>query len=101
MFLWIDNLAYPDAIGYLLFTTPMLGNTISLLSYIMMAVTLYSTVIFQNRHASEAEMKRQKRNFYLMAAAFFFLFYPFPAVMVLYWALANIFHTVQQQIIKI
>jgi len=72
--LWIDNLAYPDAIGYLLFTTPMLGNTISLLPYIMMAVTLYSTVIFQNRHASEAEMKRQKRNLYLMAAAFL----PFP-----------------------
>ncbi|HIG65625.1 MAG TPA: hypothetical protein EYQ43_08775 [Methyloprofundus sp.] len=46
-------------------------------------------------------MKRQKRNLYLMAAAFFFLFHPFPVVMVLYWVLANVFHTVQQQIIKI
>ena len=100
-FLWIENLAYPDVIDHLPFAIPMLGNTISLLPFIMTAVTLYSTIIFQNRHAPEGEMKRQKRNLYLMAAAFFVLFYPFPAVMVLYWALANILQTVQQQIVKI
>lgn len=100
-FLWIENLAYPDVIGHLPFAIPMFGDTTSLLPFIMTAVTLYSTIIFQNRHAHEVEMKRQKRNLYLMAAAFFVLFYPFPAVMVLYWALNNILHTFQQQIIKI
>jgi len=100
-FLWIDNLAYPDVIGHLPFAIPMFGDTISLLPFIMTAITIYSTIIFQNRHAHEAEIKRQKRNLYLMAAAFFVLFYPFPAVMVLYWTLANILQTIQQQIIKI
>lgn len=100
-FLWIRNLAYPDAIGHLLFSIPMFGNTISLLPFLMTVITLFSTVIFQNRHAPEAELKRQKRNLYFMATAFFVLFYPFPAVMVLYWTLANILQTIQQQFIKI
>jgi YidC/Oxa1 family membrane protein insertase len=100
-FLWIENLAYPDAMGHLSFAIPMFGDTISLLPFIMTIVTLYSTIIFQNRHAAEVDVKRQKRNLYLMAAAFFVLFYPFPAVMVLYWVLANILQTIQQQIIKI
>jgi YidC/Oxa1 family membrane protein insertase len=100
-FLWIENLAYPDSIGHLPFAIPMFGDTISLLPFIMTAVTLYSTIIFRNRHAPEAEVKSQKRNLYLMAGAFFILFYPFPAAMVLYWTLANMLQTIQQQVIKI
>lgn len=100
-FLWIENLAYPDAIGHLSFSIPMFGDTISLLPFIMTAVTLYSTIIFQNRHATEVKLIRQKRNLYLMAAVFFVLFYPFPAVTVLYWALSIILQTIQQQFVKI
>jgi len=81
-FLWIDNLAYPDALGHLSFGIPMFGDTISLLPFIMTIVTLYSTIIFNNRHSTELELKRQKRNLYLMAAAFFILFYPFPVIVV-------------------
>jgi YidC/Oxa1 family membrane protein insertase len=100
-FLWIENLAYPDVVASLPFSIPMFGDTISLLPFLMTLITIYSTVIFQNRHASEVEMASQKRNLYLMAMTFCILFYPFPAVMVLYWALANIIQTVQQQMIKI
>jgi YidC/Oxa1 family membrane protein insertase len=100
-FLWIDNLALPDTVGRLPFAIPILGDKISLLPFIMTVVSLYSTVLFQNRHASALEMKRQKRNLYLMAVAFFVLFYPFPAAMVLYWAMANFLYTIQQSLIKI
>lgn len=100
-FLWMENLAYPDVIGQLPFSLPMFGNKVSLLPFIMTIVTLFSTVIYRNPHAPESEIRSQKRNLHLMAAAFFILFYPFPAAMVLYWALANILQTVQQQIIKI
>lgn len=100
-FLWIDNLALPDTVGRLPFVIPLLGDKISLLPFIMTVVSLYSTILFQNRHASAFEMKRQKRNLYLMAVAFFVLFYPFPAAMVLYWAMANILYTIQQSLIKI
>jgi len=100
-FLWIESLAYPDTLGHLSFGVPMFGDTISLLPFIMTVVTLYSTIIYKNRHSTELAIKRQKRNLYLMAAGFFILFYPFPSAMVLYWALANILQTIQQQIIKI
>jgi YidC/Oxa1 family membrane protein insertase len=100
-FLWIENLAYPDVIGTLPLSVPLFGNTLSALPFVMTLVTLFATVIFQNRHAPAKEVKRQKRNLYLMAAVFFVLFYPFPAVMVLYWTLANLLHIVQQQFIKI
>jgi len=99
--LWIDNLAYPDVIGHMGFSVPMFGNTISLLPFIMTAVTLFSTSNFKNSHAPEAETKSQKRNLYLMAVTFFVLFYPFPAVMVLYWTLNNLFQAIQQQVIRI
>ena len=100
-FLWIGDLAYPDVVGYLPLPIPMFGNTISLMPFIMTAVTLYSTIIFRNRHALKVEVLRHKRNLYFMAALFFILFYPFPAVMVLYWTLANILQTIQQQMIKL
>jgi len=100
-FFWIENLAYPDVIGYFPITLFMFGNAISILPFIMTAITLYSTIIFNNQYATKSEAKRQQRNLYLMAAAFFILFYPFPSVMVLYWALANVLQTVQQQWIKV
>lgn len=100
-FLWIKDLAYPDAIMHFPFSIPMMGDTINLLPFLMTAVTIYSTMVFQNRHASEKEVKKQKRNLYLMAFSFFILFYPFPAVMVLYWTLSNILHLVQQKYIQI
>jgi YidC/Oxa1 family membrane protein insertase len=100
-FLWIGDLAYPDVVATLPITIPMFGDKFSLLPFVMTIVTLFSTVIFQNRLAPEIELKRQKRNLYLMSAAFFILFYPFPAAMVLYWTLANILQTIQQQLIRI
>lgn len=100
-FLWIENLAYPDSIGRTPFVIPMLGNSISILPFIMIAVSIFSTVTFQNVHASEETVKSQKRNLYLMSVAFFILFYPFPAAMVLYWTLNNTWAAIQQRIIKL
>lgn len=100
-FLWINNLAYPDSIGLLPYSIPLLGNNISLLPFIMTIITLYSTYIFQNKHAPASEVNRQKLNLYFMALVFFILFYAFPASMVLYWTLANILQTIQQQLVKL
>jgi len=69
-----------------------------LLPLLMTLVTIVSALLFQDRHAPAEELKRQKRNLYLMALAFFVLFYPFPAAMVLYWTLSNALQIVQQQV---
>jgi membrane protein insertase Oxa1/YidC/SpoIIIJ len=78
----------------------MLGSTVSLLPFAMTAITIFSTLIFKNRHALPAELRAQKRNLYLMATGFLILFYPFPAGMVLFWTLANVLQTAQQQLVK-
>ncbi|MFT7685403.1 MAG: YidC/Oxa1 family membrane protein insertase [Candidatus Azotimanducaceae bacterium] len=100
-FLWIQDLAYPDTLGSLPYHIPMLGEHIALLPVLMTFVTVISTILFSNSHASVDELGKQKRNLYLMAAAFFLLFYPFPAVMVLYWTYSNALHVLQQKVIKI
>ena len=101
-FLWIESLAYPDILfRHISFGIPMLGDTVSLLPFIMTIVALYSAIIYKNRFSTELEVKSQKRKLYLMAVAVFILFYPFPSAMVLYWTLANILQAIQHQIIKV
>lgn len=100
-FLWISDLSLPDAIYDLGINMPLLGSTVNLLPIIMTLVTIYASVTFQNRIVGEKELRKQKRNLILMAAAFFILFYPFPAAMVLYWTMANVWHLVQQRYLKI
>ena len=99
-FLWISDLAYPDSIAILPWSIPMLGDQLSLLPFLMTAVPVVSTLLFRNQHATPSEMRSQKRNLYLMTAAFFVLFYPFPAAMVLYWTWANILQTGQQRFVR-
>ena len=100
-FLWVNNLAYPDQLASLGQAIPLFGSSVSLLPLLMTLIALCSTVVFKNRYAEITEIKRQKRNLYLMAALFFVLFYPFPAAMVLYWLSANALHAIQQQWVKI
>jgi YidC/Oxa1 family membrane protein insertase len=99
-FLWIESLAYPDSIATLPMVLPVFGNSVSLLPILMTVVTIVSARLFQDRHAPEDELKRQKRNLYFMALAFLVLFYPFPAAMVLYWTLSNALQIVQQRVIR-
>jgi YidC/Oxa1 family membrane protein insertase len=100
-FLWIESLAYPDAIARLPFVIPLLGDSVSLLPWLMSGITLLSALLFQDRLAPADELKKQKRNLYLIALAFFLVFYPFPAAMVLYWTLSNALQIVQQHFIRV
>ena len=100
-FLWMNNLVYLDAIMQFSFTIPMFGNTLNLLPFLMTIIIVYSTMVFTNKHATKQEVKKQKINLYLMAIAFFVLFYPFPAVMVFYWTLSNTLHIFQQRYLEI
>ena len=100
-FLWISDLAYPDSISTLPGAIPILGSSVSLLPVLMTVVTVLATLLHQDRLATVQEVKRQKRNLYLLASAFFILFYPFPAAMVLYWTAVNVLQIFQQKIIKI
>lgn len=100
-FLWAGSLAYPDSVASLPFAIPLLGDTINLLPIVMTIVTVFSTVIYDNSRAPRTVVIAQKRQLYFMAAAFFVLFYPFPAAMVLYWTAANVLQFFQQQFLRV
>ncbi len=97
-FLWINTLSEPDKLFCFGFNIPLLGRYFNLLPVIMAIVTLLS---FKLAPAPTAEKKEQGlQNIFLIAMTlmFFFLFYSFPAGMVLYWTFANFFHIIQHRL---
>jgi len=97
-FLWINSLAQPDKLFSFGYNIPLLGGYFNLLPFLMAGFTLLS---FKLAPSPTAEPKDERlQNVFLvgMTLMFFFLFYSFPAGMVLYWTFANIFHIVQHWI---
>ena len=97
-FLWVDDLSKPDMFQALGFHIPLLGSYLNLMPIIMTIITLASTIYHKDNHASASDNKKQKIKLYLMAFSFFILFYPFPAAMVMYWAMVNLLGFIQQKI---
>ena len=98
-FLWIRDLAYPDAIFNIGINIPLLGDTINLLPILMTVLTIFAAFLHQNNIVGAKELRKQKLNLYFMAFGFLLLFYPFPSAMVLYWTLANTWQLIQQRFI--
>jgi YidC/Oxa1 family membrane protein insertase len=89
-FLWISDLSRPDDLFNLPFTLPFFGNELNLLPFLMTGLSVVASSL-HNPPALTVELRRkQVRNMLLLAAAFFVLFYTFPAGMVLYWTTNNL-----------
>ena len=99
-FLWVTDFSYLDIITNISLSISLLGSNLRLLRFIMEVATVTSTLILDDMQSSKTEIKKQKRNLYFLAKAFVILFYPFPAAMVLYWALASILQNLQQLIVR-
>ncbi|MCX6251671.1 MAG: membrane protein insertase YidC [Bacteroidetes bacterium] len=97
-FLWIKTLAEPDKLFYLGFNIPLLGSYFNLLPVLMSFFTLLSFKLAPAPTSSEEGGGLQVLFLIAMTVVFFFLFYSFPAGMVLYWTFANIFHIGQYRI---
>ena len=89
-FLWIKDLAVPDRLFALPFSLPLFGSFFNLLPFCMTAISLCASWLFSDKSLSPELRRRQRRNLYIMAAAFFLLFYPVPSGMVLYWTMNNV-----------
>ncbi|MDX1379926.1 MAG: membrane protein insertase YidC [Xanthomonadales bacterium] len=89
-FLWIEDLARPDAVYRLPFTIPFFGGYLNALPLVMTGLSITAAALHQPP-ALELHLRRRKlRNLLLMALAFLVLFYTFPAGMVLYWTTNNL-----------
>ncbi|MEC9376110.1 MAG: membrane protein insertase YidC [Pseudomonadota bacterium] len=96
-FFWIIDLAKPDQLLELPFYIPFFGDWFNLLPFLMTALSLLASWL-QHEDALTPELQRQQSiKLYLMSAAFFVLFYTFPAGMVLYWTASNFFHLIKIQ----
>lgn len=89
-FLWMQNLARPDALFLLPFNLPWFGNSFNLLPVLMTVLTLLASRLTVDASLSRELLLRQRRSLYYMAGFFFVLLYPFAAAMVLYWTVNNL-----------
>jgi YidC/Oxa1 family membrane protein insertase len=91
-FLWIEDLAKPDRWLTLPVVLPFFGGHLNLLPILMTGVTVLTSWVQTDPSLTPDLLRRQQTRLFLMAGAFFLLFYTFPAGMVLYWTTNNILH---------
>jgi YidC/Oxa1 family membrane protein insertase len=96
-FLWIGDLSAPDRFARLPFAVPFFGAELNVLPAVMTLLTGVSAWAQRDASLTPELLRRQQRQLYLMAGAFFLLFYTFPAGMVLYWTANNAWHLVKMQ----
>ncbi|MBT8047032.1 MAG: membrane protein insertase YidC [Xanthomonadales bacterium] len=89
-FLWISDLSRPDDLFNLPFMLPFFGNEFNALPFLMTGLSVVASSLHNPPALTAGLRKKQVRNMLLLAAAFFVLFYTFPAGMVLYWTTNNL-----------
>jgi YidC/Oxa1 family membrane protein insertase len=97
-FLWIRDLSRPDALAALPACVPFFGCDLNLLPFLMSGVSLATLLRFRSSVLTPPLVRRQRRNLITVTAAFFLLFYTFPASMVLYWTSTNSFQLLSQEL---
>lgn len=91
-FWWIGDLAAPDNWIALPFTLPFFGGYLNLMPALMTGITILSSWLQQDPDLTPELARAQQTRLFVMAGAFFLLFYTFPAGMVLYWTTNNVVH---------
>jgi YidC/Oxa1 family membrane protein insertase len=94
-FLWIENLAEPDALFALPLELPWFGSSFNALPFLMTGLTLIASGIAEQEGLSQELLGKQRKALYLLALFFFVLLYPFAAAMVIYWTMNNLLSVVQ------
>lgn len=84
-FLWIKDLSLPDRLFPLPFNIPFLGNYFNLLPIFILILSF-----LQQKYTSMGAAPEQKKMGIFFAILIGFIFYNFPACLVLYWLVQNI-----------
>ena len=100
-FLWISNLAKPDAV-LLPVSLPLIGNHINILPLLMVAVMALQQKFSQGgaMGATDEQASQQRMMMVAMPIFFGFLFYNMPSGLVLYWLTNTILMTIEQKMIS-
>jgi YidC/Oxa1 family membrane protein insertase len=94
-FLWIKDLAMPDAVWYFPgdFIIPFVNiNSLNIMPIIMTLVSVFSSFTTPDMSSN----KQAQMMMWMMPLLFFFLFYNVASGLVLYWTIMNILNLAQQ-----
>lgn len=100
-FLWIKDLAKPDAVP-LPFKLPVLGGSINILPLLMVVMMLVQQRMQAGTQAAvtDEQASQQKMMMIMMPLFFGVLFYNMPSGLVLYWLTNTILMTSEQALLK-
>lgn len=94
-FLWILDLSLPDAAFTLPIEIPIIGDKLNLLPFIMLGFSLLGFVYVNPGNRSFKNIKQIS-----IPLLLFIFFYSFPAVMVLYWIIINLFDILINKLVR-
>lgn len=96
-FLWIKDLAMPDALITFSFTVPLLNiNSLNILPIIMVISQIFQSLLTPGMESNP----QAKMMIWLMPLMFFFFFYNVSSGLVLYWTVMNLLGIIQQLIMN-
>ncbi len=96
-FLWISDLAMPDAIFEFGFILPLLNsNTLNILPIIMVVTQVAQSFLTPDMSGNS----QAKMMMWMMPIIFFFFFYNVSSGLVLYWTVMNLLGIIQQLILN-
>ena len=104
-FLWIEDLTRPDVIYTLPFGIPFLGRTVHILPILMVVSQLVQSIFLTpstkktDGNVSSSAMRQQVFLMkYVMPIFFFFICWPMPSALVLFWTVQNLFSITQSML---
>jgi YidC/Oxa1 family membrane protein insertase len=97
-FLWIDNLAAPDALFQLPFRIPFLGSDFNLLPIITIALWLVQQQLFMPPAATEEQALQYKMMNYMMVF-FGFMMYHVPAGLCVYFITSTLWGITERKVL--
>lgn len=96
-FLWIKDLAMPDALITFSFTIPLLNiNSLNILPILMVISQIFQSLMTPGMESNP----QAKMMIWLMPLMFFFFFYNVSSGLVLYWTVMNLLGIIQQLIMN-
>ncbi|MBD3380203.1 MAG: membrane protein insertase YidC [Candidatus Omnitrophica bacterium] len=99
-FLWITDLAKPDAVG-IPFSLPLIGDSVNILPILMVGAMFLQQKLSQGATAavSNEQAGQQKMMMVIFPLFFGFLFYKMPSGLVLYWLTNTVLMVTEQTLI--
>ena len=98
-FLFITDLAYTDSCCSIVFWGQSDETVINILPILMTIVSFLSVGLKAKKQNGFLRNISLNYKFILLNLFFLFLFYPFPASMVLFWMLMNVWHVLLQKVL--